>query len=268
MAVTMYGSMSPSSEPTVRTTNKSTELTEAAVEETAETSSLIDDSDSDDDKSIIINRKADVVLVISKKQINKFLLIALAAVCCVPFIIGIVGGDDFFYQDPQLRSMLESYTQCNWRCIRRKLRQATMKAQTSTSYLQQLAILEPVEEEPAGLPIEGMKRRFEDKNVLALHRFDTGDGRHASSPPPGCEVTVQIIRHCEKDVLVHHCDYMGFERAKFLTTIYGDSKDARWPVPSYIYALDGNRYKVRGKHVSFKKKVVREVETVLPCKCI
>ena len=84
-------------------------------------------------------------------------------------------------------------------------------------------------------------------------------------PPRGCEVTVQIIRHCEKDVLEDHCDYQGFERAQFLTTLFGNS--SRWPVPSELYALDAHRYSSHNyKPTSLRKVNWREVETLLPCK--
>jgi hypothetical protein len=111
-----------------------------------------------------------------------------------------------------------------------------------------------------------------------------GHKHHArATPPSGCEVTVQLIRHCEKGVLEDHCDYQGFERAQFLTTLFGNSNavsdaDAegtggiqyqyRWPIPSEMYALDPRRFSGKQhKPPKLKKMNMREVETLLPCKC-
>lgn len=75
---------------------------------------------------------------------------------------------------------------------------------------------------------------------------------------PGCETTVLIIRHCEKEgPLVfdddgnQHCSYVGFERSRYLATLFG----SRWPVPSQLYALSPKRH----NHENY-----REVETLVP----
>mmetsp|Transcript_21971 Transcript_21971/g.33562 ORF Transcript_21971/g.33562 Transcript_21971/m.33562 type:complete len:465 (-) Transcript_21971:23-1417(-) len=65
----------------------------------------------------------------------------------------------------------------------------------------------------------------------------------------GCEATVMLIRHCEKGNLKSHCNYVGFERAAYLATLFGD----RWPNPSKIYALETKR----NHHQN-----LREIETV------
>lgn len=75
--------------------------------------------------------------------------------------------------------------------------------------------------------------------------------------PEGCEATVVIVRHCEKGSIREHCSYNGYERSVYLSTIFGDG-DERWPTPSYIFALDA------GKRHNSKKRVYREMETVLP----
>jgi hypothetical protein len=75
--------------------------------------------------------------------------------------------------------------------------------------------------------------------------------------PEGCEATVVIVRHCEKGSTREHCSYNGYERSVYLSTIFGDG-DERWPTPSYIFALDA------GKRHNSKKRVYREMETVLP----
>ena len=85
--------------------------------------------------------------------------------------------------------------------------------------------------------------------------------KHSHAPvfkaPEGCEATVVIVRHCEKGSIREHCSYVGYERSVYLSTIFGDN-DERWPAPSYIFALDA------GKRHDPKKRVYREMETVLP----
>uniref|UniRef100_A0A7S2HMT5 Uncharacterized protein n=1 Tax=Helicotheca tamesis TaxID=374047 RepID=A0A7S2HMT5_9STRA len=76
--------------------------------------------------------------------------------------------------------------------------------------------------------------------------------------PPGCEGTVIIIRHCEKGVIREHCEYLGYERAAYLATQFGDSEEDRWPSPSYIFSLNPG-----GRHHK-KKSNVREIETIQP----
>jgi hypothetical protein len=89
------------------------------------------------------------------------------------------------------------------------------------------------------------------------------DHRHRNRKPPaftapdGCEATVVIVRHCEKGSIREHCSYSGFERSVYLSTIFGNG-DERWPAPSYIFALDA------GSRHNAKKRVFREMETVLP----
>lgn len=78
-----------------------------------------------------------------------------------------------------------------------------------------------------------------------------------------CETTVLLMRHCEKtgDGTIdadgnQHCDYVGHERAHWIPTLFGShGSNARWPAPSYLYALSPNR----GSH-----KTYREVETLQP----
>lgn len=75
--------------------------------------------------------------------------------------------------------------------------------------------------------------------------------------PDGCEATVVIVRHCEKGSIREHCSYVGYERSVYLSTIFGND-DERWPAPTFIFALDA------GKRHDPKKRVYREMETVLP----
>lgn len=81
----------------------------------------------------------------------------------------------------------------------------------------------------------------------------------SDSLPSGCETTVILSRHCEKSGNEvedknsdQHCSYLGFERAQFFATLFGNDG---WPVPSLLYALAAKR----GHHSNF-----REIETVTP----
>ena len=65
-----------------------------------------------------------------------------------------------------------------------------------------------------------------------------------SSAPEGCESTIMLIRHCDKegpqttdDERNRHCSYEGFQRAYHLASLFG----TRWPIPAKLYALTGGR---------------------------
>lgn len=85
------------------------------------------------------------------------------------------------------------------------------------------------------------------------------DLKHQSKViPEGCESTMLIIRHCEKQGPSetdhngnYHCSYLGQERTYFLTTLFG----SRWPEPSKLFALTPERK----THLNF-----REYETLHP----
>jgi hypothetical protein len=74
----------------------------------------------------------------------------------------------------------------------------------------------------------------------------------------GCELTVMLVRHCEKGSVREHCDFNGFERSVYLASQFGDGRKDRWPLPSYIFALNPS-----GRQ-NEKKLNLREIETVLP----
>eukprot|EP00586_Coscinodiscus_wailesii_P000792 CAMPEP_0172486900 /NCGR_PEP_ID=MMETSP1066-20121228/15673_1 /TAXON_ID=671091 /ORGANISM="Coscinodiscus wailesii, Strain CCMP2513" /LENGTH=299 /DNA_ID=CAMNT_0013253145 /DNA_START=250 /DNA_END=1149 /DNA_ORIENTATION=+ len=76
----------------------------------------------------------------------------------------------------------------------------------------------------------------------------------AAAIPSNCQSTVLIIRHCEKTYSKEHCNTIGYERAKYLATLFGDNNE-RWPKPSHIFATSPNR-----DH----RNVYRQVETVQP----
>jgi len=82
----------------------------------------------------------------------------------------------------------------------------------------------------------------------------------------GCESTLLVMRHCEKlgpyttdSEGNEHCSYIGFERAKFLATLFGSSNSGdvteRWPAPLHLFALAPDR----GYRWNF-----REWETLYP----
>lgn len=79
---------------------------------------------------------------------------------------------------------------------------------------------------------------------------------------PGCRVSIILIRHCEKQSLVdrskearQNCNLVGFQRAQFLPTLFGDDKEKRWPNPSYLYAESPHR------RYNFNN---REIQTLQP----
>lgn len=74
--------------------------------------------------------------------------------------------------------------------------------------------------------------------------------------PDHCETTLLLFRHCEKDTEDEkdtdaHCDYLGYERAAYIATLFG----TRWPMPSHLFALIPERQ----YHLNY-----REYETLLP----
>jgi len=94
----------------------------------------------------------------------------------------------------------------------------------------------------------------------------------------GCEATLLLMRHCEKygpyvtdEQGNEHCSYLGYERAKYLASLFGNNDDDddnhdkgatsnpklryRWPTPSHLFALSPDRY----DHWNF-----REWETLQP----
>ena len=78
-----------------------------------------------------------------------------------------------------------------------------------------------------------------------------------TSAPDGCEATIVILRHCEKESIQEHCDFVGYERSVFLSTLFGDDQE-RWPAPSYIYAMGP------GDRSNKNRMNFREIETVGP----
>jgi hypothetical protein len=79
---------------------------------------------------------------------------------------------------------------------------------------------------------------FSQKEKTMLHHQEKGSHRQAAPPSEGCEGTVMLVRqHCKKGNDKSHCEhYLGAERAAFLASLFGNSQDKKWPVPSKIYA--------------------------------
>ena len=103
-------------------------------------------------------------------------------------------------------------------------------------------------------------RNYDDSGLSNFDAAQQMNRLNALDPPPhvGCESTVFLVRHCEKDLPTvddnpqeQHCSYLGLERAHFLTTLFG----TRWPIPTHLYALSASR----SDHDNF-----REIETLQP----
>jgi hypothetical protein len=83
----------------------------------------------------------------------------------------------------------------------------------------------------------------------------------------GCESTIILMRHCEKVETPnsdddatdaegdHHCSDIGYQRADYIPSLFGP--DARWPTPSYLYAMSSTR--PGDRHETF-----RQIETLEP----
>ena len=105
----------------------------------------------------------------------------------------------------------------------------------------------------------GIKRSTFDNKLDDLNR------RTNASIPSGCETTLIMVRHCEKEGVEtvdkngnEHCNYLGYERAYFIPSLFGSrttKNDAKWPVPTALFALAPQR----SKNMNF-----REVETLVP----
>mmetsp|Transcript_23579 Transcript_23579/g.28998 ORF Transcript_23579/g.28998 Transcript_23579/m.28998 type:complete len:400 (-) Transcript_23579:2869-4068(-) len=93
--------------------------------------------------------------------------------------------------------------------------------------------------------------------IMGKSESDLEASSHSPPPPDGCEGTVMIIRHCEKGSVREHCDPVGFERADYVATLFGNG-DERWPAPSKLYAL------APGARNNDIVENHREVETITP----
>ncbi len=98
--------------------------------------------------------------------------------------------------------------------------------------------------------------KHKKKGRVSGKEFGGGDGDEPKAPV-GCEATILLLRHCEKESEYEHCNYVGYERAAFLPTLFGDG-DERWPTPNYVFALNP------GDRGTTWKKNFREIELILP----
>lgn len=98
--------------------------------------------------------------------------------------------------------------------------------------------------------------------------------RRESTLEPGCESTLLLIRHCDKntdaDGVVHHggnnyCSWLGRERSFFFASLFGNPDDPkrRYPAPAKIFALTEKRDSTLKKYAEGKSNY-REIETVMP----
>ncbi len=110
---------------------------------------------------------------------------------------------------------------------------------------------------------DGVADRDTDVPVVSLDDLNL---RTDASIPSGCETTVIILRHCEKDGPEtidedgnEHCNYVGYERAHFIPSLFAtpgtNTNHDKWPVPVALFALTSQR----SDHSNF-----REVETLTP----
>ena len=90
-------------------------------------------------------------------------------------------------------------------------------------------------------------------------KYHGGDESLVIPMPIGCETTVVLIRHCEKELIAEHCAYNGYERSVYLSTLFGDDTTAKYPKPRYIFAESPISRNTHSHKMNF-----REVETVGP----
>lgn len=94
----------------------------------------------------------------------------------------------------------------------------------------------------------------------AMTESDTS--RSSSASLEGCKSTLLLMRHCEKKGRETsdsrgnmHCSNIGYQRAEYIPTLFGDGE--RWPLPKKMYAMSKGRPGVH--HLNF-----REIETLSP----
>lgn len=106
----------------------------------------------------------------------------------------------------------------------------------------------------------------------ALQMLNHHHHKQNRAMPNGCETTLVLLRHCEKDGTDSvdsdgnvHCDHLGYEHARYIATLFSakistvntneTTTPARWPTPSYLYSLTD----IRKRHKNY-----REWETLRP----
>jgi len=104
------------------------------------------------------------------------------------------------------------------------------------------------------------KKQSQSKTFTNRYHNISNNDDNNHSCTENCEATIALLRHCEKasNEAREHCSYVGYERAEYLSTLFGNDEVHRWPVPSYLFALSpGERNKERVRNW-------REVETLVP----
>lgn len=98
------------------------------------------------------------------------------------------------------------------------------------------------------------------KHERKEHIMRSSQGAATPTPPPpkGCKAVVIIIRHCEKGSIREHCNAIGFQRANYIASLFGDDKESRWPAPDYLFAL------APGERRNINVNNWREIETLQP----
>ena len=115
---------------------------------------------------------------------------------------------------------------------------------------------------------------YSDETAFASMDLLNSLYRGGSTLEPGCESTLLLIRHCDKntdmDGVVHHggnnyCSWLGRERSYFFASLFDtpDNPQRRYPAPSKIFALTEER-DTRLEEYSDGKLGYREIETVMP----
>ena len=130
----------------------------------------------------------------------------------------------------------------------------------------------------AGAEKRNYSRDISESDLVALSSMELLNSlyRDGSTLQPGCESTLLLIRHCDKDTdadgVVHrggsnYCSWLGRERSFFFASLFDDSlannPNRRYPAPSQIIALTEERDS-RFEPDSNGKKNYREIETVMP----
>lgn len=97
-----------------------------------------------------------------------------------------------------------------------------------------------------------------DQSLSAYQALKYGLNKKQTISDVGCEGTVLIMRHCEGATHTKgHCSYLGFERANYIASLFGNTTEERWPVPTFLYAT-------RKERVGVEHYVFREVDTLTP----
>jgi hypothetical protein len=100
------------------------------------------------------------------------------------------------------------------------------------------------------------------RSADAMAKLNDRVYRHDLALTKGCESTLVMLRHCEKDGPNTadsqgnmHCSYVGLERSHYIASLFGPDVADRWPLPHHLFALAPDRI----GHLNF-----REYETLHP----